>query len=117
MNLQELATSIVFNIPVKIALFNNYSLGMVKQWQELFYEERYSGIHLSDTVPNYQALAEAYGCVGITVKEEKDVRPALDRAQEIDDRTVLIDFHHDPSEHVYPMISPGTSVHDMKLQP
>ncbi|MCZ6556773.1 MAG: biosynthetic-type acetolactate synthase large subunit [SAR324 cluster bacterium] len=117
MNLQELATSIVFNIPVKIALFNNYSLGMVKQWQELFYDERYSGIHLSDTVPNYQALAEAYGCVGITVKEEKDVRPALERAQEIDDRTVLIDFHHDPSEHVYPMISPGTSVHDMKLQP
>ena len=55
--------------------------------------------------------------MGITVKEEKDVRPALERAQEIDDRTVLIDFHHDPSEHVYPMISPGTSVHDMKLQP
>ena len=117
MNLQELATSIVYNIPVKIALFNNYSLGMVKQWQELFYEERYSGIHLSETVPNYQALAEAYGCVGITVREEKDVRPALERAREIDDRTVLIDFHHDPSEHVYPMIASGTSVDEMKLQP
>ena len=117
MNLQELATSVVYDIPVKIALFNNYSLGMVKQWQELFYEERYSGIHLSATIPNYQALVEAYGCVGITVKEEKDVRPALEKAREINDRTVLIDFHHDPSEHVYPMIAPGTSVHDMRLQP
>ena len=117
MNVQELATSIVYNIPVKIALLNNYSLGMVKQWQELFYDERYSGIHLSETVPNYQLLAEAYGCVGITVKEEKDVRPALERAREINDRTVLIDFHHDPSEHVYPMIASGTSVDEMRLQP
>ena len=117
MNVQELATSIVYDIPVKIALFNNFSLGMVKQWQELFYDERYSGIHLSETVPNYKLLAEAYGCAAFTVKEEKDVRPALEKAREINDRTVLIDFQHDPSEHIYPMIAPGTSVDEMKLQP
>jgi acetolactate synthase-1/2/3 large subunit len=117
MNVQELATSIVYEIPVKIALFNNYSLGMVKQWQHLFYEERYSGIDLTATVPNYKALAEAYGCVGITVKEPKDVRPALEEARRINDRTVLIDFHHDPREHVYPMIASGSSVSEMKLQP
>ena len=116
MNLQELATSVVYNIPVKIALFNNMSLGMVRQWQDLFYEQRYSGVDLAN-IPNYKALAEAYGCVGITVTEEKDVRPALEKAREITDRTVLIDFQHDPDEHVYPMIASGKSVEEMVLQP
>ena len=116
MNIQELATSMVFNIPVKIALFNNRSLGMVRQWQDLFYEKRYSGVDLAN-IPNYKAVAEAYGCVGITVTEEKDVRPALEKAREINDRTVLIDFQHDPDEHVYPMIASGKSVEEMVLQP
>ena len=116
MNLQELATSVVYKIPVKIALFNNMSLGMVRQWQDLFYEQRYSGVDLAN-IPNYKALAEAYGCVGITVTEEKDVRPALEKAREITDRTVLIDFQHDPDEHVYPMIASGKSVEEMVLQP
>ncbi|MCH7477318.1 MAG: biosynthetic-type acetolactate synthase large subunit [SAR324 cluster bacterium] len=116
MNLQELATSVVYNIPVKIALFNNRSLGMVRQWQDLFYEQRYSGVDLAN-IPNYKAVAEAYGCVGITVTEEKDVRPALEKAREITDRTVLIDFQHDPDEHVYPMIASGKSVEEMVLQP
>ena len=116
MNLQELATSVCFNIPVKIALFNNMSLGMVKQWQELFYDNRYSGIDLAK-VPDYSALAQAYGCVGMTVKTPGEVRPALEKAREIDDRTVLIDFQHDPAEHVYPMIPSGQSVEEMRLQP
>ncbi len=116
MNLQELATSVCFNIPVKIALFNNMSLGMVKQWQELFYDNRYSGIDLAK-VPDYSALAQAYGCVGMTVKTPGEVRPALEKAREIDDRTVLIDFQHDPAEHVYPMIPSGQSVDEMRLQP
>ncbi|MFI5399959.1 MAG: biosynthetic-type acetolactate synthase large subunit [SAR324 cluster bacterium] len=121
MNLQELATSAVYRIPVKIALFNNGSLGMVKQWQELFYENRYSGINLEDDyhkmVPDFRLLAEAYGLVGITVRTPEEVRPALVKAREITDRTVLIDFQHDPAEHVYPMIPSGLSVQEMRLQP
>jgi acetolactate synthase-1/2/3 large subunit len=116
MNLQELATSAVYKIPVKIALFNNGSLGMVKQWQELFYDNRYSGIKL-DAVPDYRLLAEAYGLVGITVRTPEEVRPAMEKARRIDDRTVLIDFQHDPAEHVYPMIPSGLSVQEMRLQP
>ena len=116
MNLQELATSVVYQVPIKIALFNNASLGMVKQWQELFYDNRYSGIDLPQ-VPDWKLLAEAYGCVGITVTQSEEVRPALEKAREINDRTVLIDFQHDPTEHVYPMIPSGQSVDDMRLQP
>jgi acetolactate synthase-1/2/3 large subunit len=113
---QELATSAVYGIAVKIALFNNGSLGMVKQWQELFYDNRYSGIHLEE-VPNFRLLAEAYGLLGITVKTAEEVRPALELARKTDDRTVLIDFQHYPDEHVYPMIPSGQSVHEMRLQP
>ena len=116
MNLQELATSRIYDLPVRIALFNNGSLGMVRQWQTLFYEERYSGIDLK-TVPNFQKLAEAYDCVGITVTTPEQVRPALEKAMEVTDRTVLIDFQHDPDEHVYPMIPSGQSVEEMRLQP
>ncbi|MCH8841523.1 MAG: biosynthetic-type acetolactate synthase large subunit [SAR324 cluster bacterium] len=116
MNLQELATSMVYGLPVKIALFNNFSLGMVKQWQTLFYDNRHEGVDLA-SIPDFKLLAEAYGCVGITVTKTEEVRPALERAQEIDDRTVLIDFQHDPAEHVYPMIPSGLSVDEMRLQP
>jgi len=103
-------------VPIKIALFNNLSLGMVKQWQELFYDNRHSGIDLPQ-VPNWKLLAEAYGLVGITVTKPEEVRPALEKAREINDRTVLIDFQHDPKEHVYPMIPSGQSVNEMRLQP
>ena len=116
MNLQELATSRIYNKPVKIALFNNGSLGMVKQWQELFFDNRYSGVDLFST-PHFEKLAQAYGCEGITVKKTEEVRPAIERAREINDRTVLIDFHHDPDEHVYPMIPSGQSVQEMRFQP
>jgi acetolactate synthase-1/2/3 large subunit len=116
MNLQELATSMVYGLPVKVALFNNFSLGMVKQWQHLFYEKRYGGVEL-EKVPDYAKLAEAYGCTGITVTKPEEVRPALERAKQIDDRTVVIDFQHDPMEHVYPMIPSGLSVDEMQLQP
>ena len=116
MNVQELATSMVYGLPVKIALFNNFSLGMVKQWQTLFYEKRYGGVEL-EKVPDYAKLAEAYGCVGITVTRPEEVKAALQRAKEIDDRTVVIDFQHDPDEHVYPMIASGLSVDEMQLQP
>ncbi|MDH4120707.1 MAG: biosynthetic-type acetolactate synthase large subunit [Deltaproteobacteria bacterium] len=116
MNLQELATSAVYGIPIKIALFNNKSLGMVKQWQELFYDKRYQGIHL-ENVPDYVKLAEAYGLAGIKITDPAQVVPALEKARQINDRTVLLDFHVDPNEHVYPMIPGGQSVAEMRLQP
>lgn len=116
MNLQELATSKLYEVPVKIALFNNGFLGMVKQWQDLFYDRRHSGVNLQ-IGPDFNLLAQAYGCAGITVTKPEEVRPALEQAREIDDRTVLIDFQHDPEEHVYPMIPGGQSVHEMRLQP
>ncbi|MDH4225572.1 MAG: biosynthetic-type acetolactate synthase large subunit [Deltaproteobacteria bacterium] len=116
MNLQELATATLYDIPVKIALFNNGSLGMVKQWQTLFYNERYEGVHLKD-VPDFKLLAEAYGAVGIRVNTPEEVRPALEKARNIQDRTVLIDFQVDPDEHVYPMIPAGQSVDEMRLYP
>lgn len=116
MNLQELATSKLYEVPVKIALFNNGFLGMVKQWQDLFYDRRHSGVNLQ-IGPDFNLLAQAYGCAGITVTKPEEVRPALEKAREIDDRTVLIDFQHDPEEHVYPMIPGGQSVHEMRLQP
>ncbi len=116
MNLQELATAMLYEKPIKIALFNNFYLGMVKQWQELFYDNRYSGVHLK-RMPNFELLAKAYGCEGMTVTTPEEVRPAIDRAREINDRSVLIDFHHDPAEHVYPMIPSGQSVDEMRLYP
>jgi len=116
MNIQELATSVVYDKPVKIALLNNNYLGMVKQWQDMFYDNRYSGVDLSKG-PDFKLVAEAYGCVGITVTQPEEVRPALERAREIDDRTVLIDFKTDSDEHVYPMIPSGQSVREMRLQP
>ncbi|MBI3991870.1 MAG: biosynthetic-type acetolactate synthase large subunit [Candidatus Lambdaproteobacteria bacterium] len=116
MNLQELATSRVYNLPIKIALMNNHSLGMVRQWQTLFYDQRYSGIELPD-VPDYVKLADAYGCLGLRVTKPEDVRPALEQARATNDRTVLIEFIHDADEHVYPMIPSGQSVEDMRLQP
>ena len=105
-----------YQVPIQIALFNNPSVGMVQQWQALFYDNRYRGIDLPQG-PDWKLLAEAYGCVGITVTEPEEVRPALEKAREINDRTVLIDFQHDPAEHVYPMIPSGQSVNEMRLQP
>ena len=116
MNQQELATSMCCGIPVKIALFNNGSLGMVRQWQKLFYEERYGGIDLAEC-PNFVKLAEAYGALGITVREPGEIESAVKLAHETNDRTVLIDFRVDPDEDVYPMIPSGQTVADMRLQP
>lgn len=116
MNLQELATSMAYNLPVKIILLNNFSLGMVKQWQTMFYDERYSG-SLLENLPDYMLLAQAYGAKGIRVTESKDVKAALQEAADTNDRTVLMEFQHDPDEHIFPMIPGGQSVDEMKLQP
>jgi acetolactate synthase-1/2/3 large subunit len=107
MTAQELVTASSERIPVKIAILNNAYLGMVRQWQELFYEERYSEVYLSPDLPDYKMWAEAMGCVGLRVEHPAEVQPAIDKANEIDDRPVVIDFRTDSTEKVYPMVPAG----------
>jgi acetolactate synthase-1/2/3 large subunit len=80
---------------------------MVRQWQEMFYEERYSEVYLSPEVPDFVKWAEAMGCVGIRVDSPEEVQPAIDKANEIDDRPVVVDFRTDWSEKVFPMVPAG----------
>ncbi len=117
MTCQELATMTAEGIPVKIAIINNHSLGMVRQWQELFYEQRYSQVHYPKDVPDYVKLAEAYGCIGLRCETMDEVEPTIRKAMEIDDRTVVIDFRVDPMEKCYPMVPAGASNDDIILGP
>jgi len=110
MNIQELATCVANKINVKIAILNNGYLGMVRQWQELFYKKRYS--HTLISGPDFVKLAESYGAVGIRVTKKEDVRPAIDKAIKTDN-TVLIDFHVEPEENVYPMVPAGEAINRM----
>ncbi|MDP9387192.1 MAG: acetolactate synthase large subunit [Actinomycetota bacterium] len=117
MTAQELVTASSERIPVKVAILNNAYLGMVRQWQELFYEERYSEVYLSPDLPDYVKWAEAMGCVGLRVEHPEEVLPAIEKANEIDDRPVVIDFRTDSAEKVYPMVAAGTSNDDIILDP
>jgi acetolactate synthase-1/2/3 large subunit len=107
MTAQELVTAASERIPVKIAILNNAYLGMVRQWQEMFYDERYSEVYLSPDLPDYKLWAEAMGCVGMRVESPEDVDAAIQKANEIDDRPVVIDFRTDSREKVYPMVPAG----------
>ena len=109
MTFQELITASIERIPVKIAVMNNNSLGMVKQWQRLFYNERYSAVDLSDHTPDYVKLAEAMGCVGLRAADADDVAPTLEKALSIDDRPVVVEFRCDPDAMVFPMVPAGGS--------
>jgi acetolactate synthase-1/2/3 large subunit len=117
MTAQELVTAASEGIPVKIAILNNAYLGMVRQWQELFYEERYSEVYLSPDLPDYAKWAEAMGCVGVSVERACDVDEAIIAANAIDDRPVVIDFRTDVFEKVYPMVPAGHSNDDIILGP
>ena len=117
MTAQELVTASSERIPVKIAILNNAYLGMVRQWQEMFYEERYSEVYLSPDLPDYVGWAEAMGCVGIRVESPEEVGPAIDKANSIDDRPVVIDFRTDAFEKVYPMVAAGASNDDIIVDP
>jgi acetolactate synthase-1/2/3 large subunit len=117
MTAQELVTASAERIPVKIAILNNAYLGMVRQWQELFYEERYSEVYLSPDLPDYVKWAEAMGCVGLRVDTPEDVVPAIEKANEVDDRPVVIDFRTDYREKVYPMVAAGDSNDNVILGP
>ncbi|MFO8008997.1 MAG: biosynthetic-type acetolactate synthase large subunit [Candidatus Brocadiia bacterium] len=113
MNIQELATAVVNRVPVKIALLNNGYLGMVRQWQELFFDRRYSHTHLAEGNPDFVAVARAYGAEGILVEDSDDVSGALQQAMEVDDGPVLIDFHTAPEENVFPMVPAGQAIDRM----
>lgn len=111
MNIQELSTVARLNIPVKIAILNNGFLGMVRQWQELFYNKRYSGVNLNGN-PDFVKLAEAYGAGGFLVEKKEDVRPAIEKAFSIQG-PVVMDFRIDPTENVFPMVPAGQAIHRM----
>jgi len=117
MTAQELVTASAERIPIKVAILNNAYLGMVRQWQELFYEERYSEVYLSPDLPDYVKWAEAMGCVGLKVESAEEVAPAIEKANGIDDRPVVIDFRTDAFEKVYPMVAAGSSNDDIIVGP
>jgi acetolactate synthase-1/2/3 large subunit len=117
MTAQELVTASAERIPIKVAILNNAYLGMVRQWQELFYEERYSEVYLSPDLPDYVKWAEAMGCIGMRCETPEDVVPTIEKANEIDDRPVVIDFRTDYREKVYPMVPAGASNDDIILDP
>jgi acetolactate synthase-1/2/3 large subunit len=115
MNIQELSTCKEWKLPIKVILLNNGYLGMVRQWQEFFYEERYAESYMT-SLPDFVKLAEAYGHVGITVEKPEDVEPALrDAFGKYKDRLVFINFLTDPRENVFPMIPAGKGLSEMIL--
>jgi acetolactate synthase I/II/III large subunit len=117
MTAQELVTAASERIPVKVAILNNAYLGMVRQWQEMFYEERYSEVYLSPDLPDYKMWAEAMGCVGLRVESPEEVLPAIEKANEIDDRPVVIEFRTDAREKVFPMVPAGLSNDQIVVDP
>jgi len=117
MTAQELVTASSERIPIKVAILNNAYLGMVRQWQEMFYDERYSEVYLSPDLPDYKLWAESMGCVGMRVESPDEVQSAIDKANEIDDRPVVIDFRTDSSEKVYPMVPAGLSNDEIVVDP
>jgi acetolactate synthase-1/2/3 large subunit len=111
---QELATCVINKIPIKVAIINNSSLGMVRQWQTLFYNERYSNTDLHTSheqvrVPDFVKLAEAYGCVGLRCDTAADVDATIKAAMEIDDVPVVVDFVVHRDAMVWPMVPSGVS--------
>ena len=113
MNIQEMATAVACGLPIKIVLLNNGYLGMVRQWQELFYSQRYSEVDLRDSNPDFVKLAEAYGAVGIRVFKDEDVEGAWLEASKVRDRPVMLDLVIAEEGNVYPMIPAGAASHEM----
>jgi acetolactate synthase-1/2/3 large subunit len=115
MTAQELVTASSERIPVKVAILNNAYLGMVRQWQEMFYDERYSEVYLSPDLPDYVKWAEAMGCVGLRAESPEEIQPVIDKANEIDDRPVVVEFRTDSREKVFPMVAAGMSNDDIQV--
>ena len=128
MNIQEMATAVLEELPVILCIFNNEYLGMVRQWQKLFYGKRYSMTNLkagalsrrtngeefpSEYVPDFVKLAESYGAKGIRVMNKEEIAPAFEEAKKNTKAPTIIEFIIDPEEMVYPMIKPGGTLEDM----
>ncbi|NDL60904.1 acetolactate synthase large subunit [Phytoactinopolyspora mesophila] len=113
---QELATCAIEGIPIKVAVINNASLGMVRQWQTLFYNARYSNTDLhSQRIPDFAKLAEAYGCVGLRCDTAEDVDATIEKAMAVDDRPVVVDFGVHRDAMVWPMVAAGTSNDEIQI--
>ena len=116
MTMSELATATLHKLPVKVVLINNNYLGMVRQWQDMFYTKRYSGVALEGN-PDFVKLAEAYGARGIHITKPEGVRPALEEAMEITDTPVILNFEVEQEDNVFPMVPAGAPVSDMLVGP
>ncbi|WP_293645979.1 biosynthetic-type acetolactate synthase large subunit [Thiolapillus sp.] len=116
MCIQELATCSQYNLPIKIVLLNNGYMGMVRQWQEFFYDGRYSHSYV-DALPDFAKLAETYGHVGMTIEDPNDMEAAYKEAFSLKDRLVFMNVIIDPEENVYPMIEAGKGHHEMHMSP
>jgi acetolactate synthase-1/2/3 large subunit len=113
---QELATCAINDIPIKVAVINNGSLGMVRQWQTLFYNERYSNTDLhSQRIPDFVKLAEAYGCLGLRCEKAEEVDATIEAAMAVDDRPVVVDFSVHQDAMVWPMVPAGTSNDEIQV--
>jgi len=117
---QELATCVINNIPIKVAVINNSSLGMVRQWQNLFYDKRYSNTDLNTghgtmRVPDFVKLADAYGCAGLRCERDEDIDATIEAAMEIDDRPVVVDFTVSADAMVWPMVPAGVSNDEIQI--
>ncbi|MBL1458237.1 MAG: acetolactate synthase 3 large subunit [Methylophaga sp.] len=116
MCIQELSTCLQYGLPVKIVALNNRYLGMVRQWQEFFYQNRYSHSYM-ESLPDFVKLAESYGHVGIRIERVEDLRPKLEEAFAMKDRLVFLDIVTDQTENVYPMIAQGKAHNEMHMSP
>ena len=117
MTAQELATCAIEHLPIKVLIFNNGFLGMVRQWQELFYEERYSEVELGTAIPDYVKLAEAYGCLGLRCERAGDVDAVLEKALATTDVPAVVDFRVHDREGVFPMVPAGRPNNEITLGP
>jgi len=117
MTFQELVTAAMENVPIKVMLINNGGHGMVRQWQTLFYDGRFSATDLSGDSPNYSALAESCGWVGISVETPDEVGPAIRKMLSVNDKPALLEVRTDPDEMVFPMVPAGGSCSDIALGP
>jgi len=113
MNIQELATAVQYNVPVKIAILNNRYLGMVRQWQQLFKNSRYASTSM-EAAPDFVRVAEAYGAVGLRATRPEEVEPVIQQALAVD-RPVVIEFLVEREENVYPMVPTGEAITNMLL--
>jgi acetolactate synthase-1/2/3 large subunit len=114
MNIQELSTCFQYGLPIKIVCLNNRFLGMVRQWQEFFYDRRYSMSYM-DSLPDFVKLAEAYGHVGMKISDPAELESKMREAFAMTDRLVFLDIQTDHTENVYPMIPAGAGQNEMIL--